>query len=130
MSGKASGRIKTLAVVVLVLGIAMLAYWGMFVVQGMAVAGIPILSELVNAALALTCGVGLLRKQKWSVPASLFLAGMWAYGVLGGIQLVLENGLDFGSPFGAIIDAVLFPLILVFAVYMAVTVWRGREAFQ
>lgn len=58
------------------------------------------------------------------------VAGLWAYGLLGGINLVIEHGLDFTSPFGAITDAVLFPLILIFAVYMAVVVWRNRERFQ
>jgi hypothetical protein len=47
---------------------------------------------------------------------------LWDYGVIGGIGLVLQHGLDFMSPFGAITDAVLFPLILAFSVYMAVVV--------
>jgi hypothetical protein len=50
--------------------------------------------------------------------------------VIGGIGLVLQHGLDFSSPFGAISDAVLFPLILVFSVYMAVTVWHQRAWFR
>ena len=50
--------------------------------------------------------------------------------MLRGIQLVFEHGLDFSSPFGAITDAVLFPLILIFAVTMAVVVWRNRECFR
>jgi hypothetical protein len=123
-------RLKVVAVVTLVFGVAMLVYWGLFVAQEMSLAGIPVLSELVNAALALVGGVGLLRRRRWSVPVSLFVAGMWAYGLLGGINLVIEHGLDFTSPFGAITDAVLFPLILIFAVYMAVVVWRNRERFQ
>ena len=122
-------QIKAIAVVILLLGLAMLVYWGMFVIQGMPISGIPVLSELVNAVLALTSGIGLLRRDKWSVPVSLLTAGMWFYGVLGGIQLVLEKGLDFSSPFGAFTDAVLFPLILIFAVYMAIIVWRNRELF-
>ena len=123
-------QIKLMAVVILLLGLAMLVYWGMFVIQDMPISGIPVLSELVNAGLALTSGIGLLRRHKWSVPVSLLTAGMWFYGVLGGIQLVLEKGLDFSSPFGAFTDAVLFPLILVFAVYMAVVLWRKRELFH
>ena len=122
-------QIKAIAVVILLLGIAMLVYWGMFMIQGMPISGIPVLSELVNAVLALTSGIGLLCRDKWSVPVSLLTAGMWFYGVLGGIQLVLEKGLDFSSPFGAFTDAVLFPLILIFAVYMAIIVWRNRELF-
>ncbi len=127
---RANSQIRIVGIVVLLLGLAMLLYWGMFVAQGMPVAGIPILSELVNAALALVSGIGLLRLRKWSIPTSLFTAGMWGYGLLGGINLVLEHGLDFSSPFGALTDAVLFRLILAFAVYMAVVVWRSRELFQ
>jgi hypothetical protein len=116
--------------IVLLLGAAMLIYWSMYVLQGMPTAGVPVFSELVNAVLALISGAGLLLLRKWSVPLSLFTAGMWAYGVLGGIALVWENGLDFSSPFGAFTDAMLFPLILIFAVYLAVVVWRNRELFH
>lgn len=122
-------NLRMVSAIVILLGLAMLIYWGMFVLQGMPVAGIPVLSELVNAALALASGLGLWRLRRWSIPASLFTAGMWAYGVLGGIQLVLEHGLDFTSPFGALTDAVLFPLILIFAIYMAFVIWRNREKF-
>lgn len=127
---RAHTQIKVVALIVLLLGIAMLAYWGMFVVQGMPIAGIPVLSELVNAALALISGIGLVRLRRWSIPTSLFTAEMGGYGLLGGINRVLEHGLDFSSPFGAITDAVLFPLILVVAVFMAVVVWRRRDLFQ
>jgi hypothetical protein len=125
-----SGQIKVVAFIVLLLGIAMLVYWGMFVLQGMPIAGIPVLSELVNAGFAFVSGIGLLRLRKWSIPTTLFTAGMWAYGVLGGINLVLENGLDFSSPFGALTDAVLFPLILIFSVYLSIVVWWNRELFH
>ena len=130
MDKKIPINLRVVSFVVILLGLAMLIYWGMFVLQDMPIAGIPVLSELVNAALALVSGIGLLRLRKWSIPISLFTAGMWAYGVLGGIQLVLENGLDFTSPFGAFTDAVLFPLILIFAVYLASIVWRNRAAFE
>ncbi|MBI5953838.1 MAG: hypothetical protein HY865_19465 [Chloroflexi bacterium] len=127
---KLPNQIKIAAFVILALGIAMLVYWGMYVFQGMPIAGIPVLSEIINAALGLTSGIGLLRRQKWSIPASIFTGGMWAYGVLGGINLVLEKGLNFSSPFGAAADAILFPLILVFAVYLAVVVWRNRDIYD
>jgi hypothetical protein len=130
MDRKMTGQIKVVAFIVLLLGIAMLVYWGMFVLQGMPIAGIPVLSELVNAGLAFVSGIGLLRLRKWSIPTTLFTAGMWAYGVLGGINLVLKNGLDFSSPFGALTDAVLFPLILIFSVYLSIVVWRDRELFH
>jgi hypothetical protein len=53
--------LRVIAVIVLVLGLAMLVYWGMYVIQGLPLTGIPILSELINAGLALISGVGLLR---------------------------------------------------------------------
>ena len=129
METKVQIQIKVIAIIVLLMGVAMLVYWGMFFLKGMSTAGIPVLSEFVNAGLAFISAIGLLRLRKWSIHTSLFTAGMWAYGVLGGINLVLEKGLDFSSPFGAITDAVLFPLILVFAVFFAFIVWRNRAAF-
>jgi hypothetical protein len=130
MDTKVPIQIKVIAIIVLVMGVAMLFYWGMFLLKGMSTVGIPVLSEFVNAGLAFISGIGLLRRRKWSIPTSLFTAGMWAYGVLGGINLVLEKGLAFSSPFGAITDAVLFPLILVFSIFFACIVWRNRTAFR
>ena len=130
MDTKVPFQIKVIAIIVLLMGVAMLFYWGMFLLKGMSTVGIPVLSEFVNAGLAFISGIGLLRRRKWSIPTSLFNAGMWAYGVLGGINLVLEKGLDFSSPFGAITDAVLFPLILVFSIFFASIVWRNRTAFR
>ena len=130
MDWKVPNRVKVVAVFTLLLGVAMLVYWGMYLFQGMPLAGIPILSELVNAGLALVSGIGMLSLKRWSIPTSLFTAGMWAYGLIGGINLVLEHGLDFGSPFGAFTDALLFPLVLIFAVVLAIVVWRNREMFH
>jgi hypothetical protein len=129
MNDKDNRQIKIVSIVVLLLGSAMLLYWGMFVLQGMSISGIPVLSELVNAGLALISGVGLWRLKRWSIATSIFTSGMWSYGVLGGISLVLENGLDFSSPFGAITDAVIFPLVLIFSVYLSFVVWRNQEFF-
>ena len=67
-------QIKAIAVVILLLGLAMMVYWGMYIFQRMPAAGIPILSEMVNAVLALVSGIGLLRLRKWSVPFSLLTA--------------------------------------------------------
>jgi hypothetical protein len=103
MNRSAFAQIKVLAIIILLLGLTMLVYWWMYGLQGLPLAGIPVLSELVNAALVLVSGIGLLRLRKWNTPFSLFTAGMWAYGVLGSIQLVLEHGLDFASPFGAFV---------------------------
>ena len=122
--------LKVIAVVVLLLGLAMVVYWVMFLVQKMPIGDIPVLSESVAALLALITGFGLLYRKYWAVPCCLVLAGMWGYGVIGGIGLVLKQSLDFTSPFGALTDAILFPLILIFSIYMAVTMWRQREWFR
>jgi hypothetical protein len=121
--------LRIVGMVVFILGLVMVVYWAMFLAQGMPVGDIPVLSEAVTAVLALVAGVGLLLRKAWAVPCTLVLAGMWAYGVIGGIALVLRHGLAFDSPFGARVDALLFPLILLFAVYLAVLVWRQRTWF-
>ena len=127
---KSPKSIKAIAVIVLLMGLAMVVYWIMFLIQRIPIEDIPIYSEFVTALLAFSTGIGLLFLKSWSVPCSLVLAGMWCYGVIGGIGLVIQNGLDFTSPFGAITDAILFPLILLFSIYMAVFIWRKRELFQ
>lgn len=115
---------------VLILGFAMVIYWVLYIVHQMPVGDIPILSESVTALLALTTGFGLLRRKSWAVPGTLVLCGMWAYGVIGGIALVIQHGLSFDSPFGALTDALMFPLILLFAIWMVVTVWINRGQFR
>jgi hypothetical protein len=122
--------LKVIAVVVLLLGLAMVVYWVMFLVQKMPIGDIPILSESVAAILALITGLGLWYRKYWAVPCCLVLAGMWGYGVIGGIGLVLKQSLDFTSPFGALTDAILFPLILIFSIYITVSMWRHREWFR
>jgi hypothetical protein len=92
--------------------------------------GVPVASELVTAALALVTGYGLIRVRKWALPLGLILSGMWCYGVIAGINLVILHGLDFSSPFGAISDAILFPLVLAFSLFMATFLWRNRKWFQ
>jgi hypothetical protein len=122
-------RLRVIAIVVLLLGLAMVVYWTMYLVQRLPIGTIPVLSESAAAILAFVTGIGLLLRKTWAVPCSLVLAGLWAYGVIGGIQVVLQFGLDFNSPFGAISDAILFPLILLFAIYMAITIWTKRKWF-
>jgi hypothetical protein len=122
--------LRVIAGVVLLLGSAMIVYWTMYLVQRMPVGDIPVFSELVTAVLAFVAGISLWRRKPLAVPFSLALAGMWGYGVIGGIVLVLQHGLDFTSPFGALTDASLFPLILAFSIYMAIIVWRQRRWFQ
>jgi hypothetical protein len=115
---------------VLLFGIAMVVYWVLYLIRQMPTGGVPILSESVTALLALSTGAGLLRRKKWAVPFCFVLAGMWAYGLIGGIALVLQQGLSFESPFGAATDAALFPVILLFDLWMALTVWSNRLKFS
>jgi hypothetical protein len=127
---KSEMSLRVIAWTVLLLGVGMVVYWTMFLVKRMPVGDIPVLSESIAALLALTTGCGLLFRKRWSVPCCLVLAGMWAYGVIGGIALVINHGLNFDSPFGAITDALLFPLILLFNIFMAITIWTQREYFS
>ena len=129
MKTKPITQLKVLSIVVIIFAIAMFVYWTLYLVKGMPTEGIPILSEIVTALLALVTAVGLLRLKKWSVATALVLAGMWSYAVLGGINLIIDKGLNFASPFGAIIDANLFPLILLFSLYFAYKIWMNRNLF-
>lgn len=122
--------LSVIALVVLLLGLAMVVYWTMFLIQRMPIGDIPVLSESITALLALVTGLGLWYRKWWAVPCSLVLAGMWSYGVIGGIAVVLQRGLNFTSPFGAITDAILFPLILIFSIYMVVVIWRQQAWFR
>jgi hypothetical protein len=127
---KSTGAIKIIGQLVFILGMMMVVYWVLYIVREMPMGDIPILSESITALLALTTGFGLLRRNRWAVPFTLVLCGMWAYGVIGGIALVLQHGLSFDSPFGSFTDAVLFPLILLFAIWLAITIWTNREQFK
>jgi hypothetical protein len=123
-------QLTLITILVFIFGIAMFVYWGLFILQGLPIDGIPILSEMVAACLAIITAIGLMRMKSWSLPCGLALAGLWSYGVIAGIQMVMENGLDFTSPFGALTDAILFPLILAFSVYMAIYLWQNRRVFE
>ena len=129
MKTKPITQLKVLSIVVLIFAIAMFVYWTLYLMRGMPTEGIPILSEIVTALLALVTAVGLLRLKKWSIATALVLAGMWSYAVLGGINLIIDKGLNFASPFGAITDAILFPLILLFSLYFAYKIWTNRNLF-
>lgn len=65
----------------------------------------------------------------WNLPFSVVLSGMWCYGVIEAISLMLKKGIDASSPFGALTDTVFFPLVLAFAVYKVTYIWRHRELF-
>lgn len=65
-----------------------------------------------------------------AVLMALVLCGIWAYGVIAGIALVIQHGLSFDSPFGALVDALVFLLVLLFAVWFTVTVWSNKEQFK
>lgn len=69
-------------------------------------------------------------RKHWAVPFCLVLAGMWGYGVILGVGVILQHGLNSTSPFGASADAILFPLIVASLINMAVVVWRQREWFR
>ncbi len=114
---------------VFVFGLMMIAYWSAYIIQGMPLEGIPLASELVNAAAALVAACGLFRMKRWGYPAGLVLAGMWIYGVVGGIQLVVVEGLSFSSPMGALTDAIMFMLVLAFSIYVIVYLWRKQDLF-
>jgi hypothetical protein len=122
--------LKVITFVIILLGLAMIVYWAMFLLKRMPVGDIPIISESVTALLALITGFGLLFGRRWAVPCCLVLSGMWGYGVIAGIGFVLRHGISFDSPFGAITDVILFPLILLFSIYMATVVWQKREWFR
>ena len=123
-------HILVVSVVIFILGLMMLAYWLAYIMRGMSLEGIPLASELANAMLALVTAYGLFRMKRWSYPAGFVLAGMWIYGVLGGINLVLMNGVAFDSPIGARTDAALFIIVLAFSVYLIVCLWRDRRLFS
>jgi len=122
-------QILFISIMVALFGLAMIAYWIAFIAQGIPLDGIPLASELVNAILALIAAWGLFGMKRWSYALGLIVAGMWIYGLLGGISMVLSDGLDFTSPIGALTDAILFVLVLIFAVYMAIGLWRNRDLF-
>jgi len=130
LEAKSSWKLAVITGIVFLLGTAMVVSWTLWLLRGMSLEGVPVLSELFTAALALVTAVGLLRRRRWSLPLALVLAGMWIYGVVAGIAVVLQHGLDFTSPFGALTDTVLFPLVLAFALSMAVYLWRNRALFQ
>ena len=127
---KSTKAITIVGWLVFVLGLTMVVYWLLYIVRKMPMGDIPILSESITALLALITGFGLIQRKSWSVPYTLVLCGMWAYGVIGGIALVIQHGLSFESPFGALTDALLFPMILLFAVWLAGTIWCNREQFK
>ena len=118
-----------LSIVILALGLLMIVYWTMYVVQGMPLEGIPLAPELLAATLALITGYGLLRQRNWSYATGCTLAGLWIYGVVGGLQMVATEGLDFQSPIGALTDALLFVLVLGFSIYLTIFLWKRREQF-
>ena len=122
-------NIIALSVVVFIFGIMMVGYWISYLAKGLPLEGIPIASELINAALALVTAYGLFRMRPWSLATGLVLSGMWIYGVVQGINLVIEKGLAFSSPIGAFTDAVIFVIVFIFALFMIIFLWRKRVHF-
>ncbi len=125
-------NLKILSVLIFILGLAMFGYWIKYIIDGLPLEDIPILSEGVAAVLALITGPGLYYRKKWSVPAGLLLCGFCLYGCMGGVNLVLYDlfvyeELKYTSPIGALTDAVLFVVIIIFALVLAVFLWKRRE---
>ena len=127
---KSTKSVTIVGWLVFILGLSMVVYWILYVVRKMPIGDIPILSESITALLALVTGFGLIQRRSWAVPFTLVLCGMWAYGVIGGIALVIQHGLSFDSPFGALTDALMFPLILLFSAWIAGTIWSNRDQFK
>jgi len=118
-----------LASSVFIFGLMMWAYWIKYLLDDLPLKGVPLLPELVNATLALVTAYGLFRKRRWSLPAGFVLGGMWIYGVSGGLNLVLVEGLSFKSPIGAVSDAVIFVVVLIFSMGLISYLWKNRRLF-
>lgn len=121
--------ILILSIVVFIFGLMMIGYWVSYLVKGLPLEGIPLASELITAALALVTAYGLFKMKSWCLTTGSVLCGMWIYGVVQGINLVINKGLDFSSPIGAFTDAVIFVIVLIFAVWMIFFLWRKRAIF-
>jgi len=116
--------ITAISIIIFIFGLLMVGYWTSYIWQGMPLKGIPLGSELVAAVLAIITAVGLFRMRPWSLATALILCGLWIYGVVGGINLVIENGLDFESPVGALTDTIIFVVVLICSVFIAIFLWR------
>lgn len=121
--------LTAVAIVCLGFGLSMFGYWTLYFARGMPAVGIPIGSELINACVAVAAAIGMLKLRRWGYALGLLAAGMWIYGLTGGIGMVLEKGLAFESPIGALSDAILFVVVLAFAITMAGYLYRKRELF-
>jgi len=125
--GKINPRTKgitIISVIIFIFGLLMIGYWTSYILQRLPLIGIPLGSELIAAVLAITTAIGLFRMKPWSLATGLILCGLWIYGVVGGINLVIENGLNFESPVGATTDTILFVIVLIFSIFVAVFLWR------
>ena len=89
----------------------MVGYWSLYIARGMPLEGVPILSEFINAGLALLTGYGIFTLRSWALMTGFVLSGMWIYGVVGGLNMVIDKGLDFSSPIGALSDTIIFRMI-------------------
>ena len=116
--------ITAISIIIFIFGLLMVGYWTSYIWQGLPLKGIPLGSELLTAVLAIITAIGLFKMRPWSLATALILCGLWIYGVVGGINLVIEKGLDFKSPVGALTDAILFVVVLIFSIFMAIFLWR------
>jgi len=125
-------NIVVVAIVVFILGLMMAGYWTKYILDGMPLKNIPIIPEGMAAVLALVTAFGLFRMKPWSLLTGLVLCGLWLYGCVGGINLVMYDllaagRLEFESPVGAWTDAVLFLLITAWTVFLAFFLWSIRR---
>jgi hypothetical protein len=132
MDKQRSCIITIFAIVIFIIGLSMFSYWTKYILDGMPLQNIPIMSEGIAAILALTTGIGLFRMRKWSFVTGILLSGFWMYGCIGGINLVIYDLLvlgkiNFQSPVGAWFDAFLFVIITCFATYFVCFLWNKRK---
>jgi len=132
MNKSKSKSLIMFSVIIFVLGVTMFAYWSKCIMDGMTLKAIPIASEGIAAILAIITGIGLYRKKSWSLFTGLTLSGLWIYGCVGGINmvvydLIVSNKLNYESPIGPLTDAIIFILVTAFAVILIFYLWKIRN---
>jgi hypothetical protein len=110
----------------------MFTYWTKYILDGMPLKNVPLIPEGMAAVLALVTACGLFRMKPWSLMTGLVLCGLWLYGCVGGINLVMYDllaagRLEYESPVGAWTDAVLFLLITAWTFFLGFFLWRMRR---
>lgn len=120
------------SVIIFVLGLTMFAYWTKYILDGMTLKNIPIASEGIAAVLALITGIGLYKEKSWSLFTGLSLSGLWIYGCVTGINmvvydLIVSKKLNYESPIGSLTDAIIFIFVTAFAIILIFYLWKIRK---